>query len=103
MKLLILSVLVLVATIHVTAGFRIFNPWWNQPSNLCRNVTEDGSPQPENGAPWWWRFIPLPPCHHPASNSSGSANGTGHWDSHQGNNSWSNSWSSNDGNHNYTH
>nr|XP_019525012.2 uncharacterized protein LOC109397129 [Aedes albopictus] len=99
MKLLVLSALVLVATIHATSGFRIFNPWWpHQPSwhPPCRNVTDDGSQQSGDNVPWWWRFIPQPPpCRQPSSNSTDSADEPGHWDSHQGNNSWSDSWSNN--------
>ncbi|XP_062558316.1 uncharacterized protein LOC134223189 [Armigeres subalbatus] len=96
MKLVVLSLLVLVGTVHVTSG-RLFNPWWPQPAGLpCLNLSDEARPF---DGPWWLRFIPrfpLPPCPPPSSNSSDSAAGVnGTLDVHVGNNSLSGSFSSN--------
>uniref|UniRef100_T1DJ37 Putative salivary secreted peptide n=1 Tax=Psorophora albipes TaxID=869069 RepID=T1DJ37_9DIPT len=82
MKLLLISALVLIATVSVS-GFRIFNPWWAP--KPCPNNTA-----PAPGWPWWLPGRPCIPVEVPKppnseGNGTSSSNGT---DSGTGNNNW---------------
>uniref|UniRef100_T1E2N7 Putative salivary secreted peptide n=1 Tax=Psorophora albipes TaxID=869069 RepID=T1E2N7_9DIPT len=90
MKLLLISALVLFATVSVS-GFRIFNPWWAP--KPCPNNTA-----PAPGWPWWLPGRPCIPVEVPTPPSSEgngtSSNGT---DSGTGSNNWNANGNSTDG------
>uniref|UniRef100_T1D5F5 Putative salivary secreted peptide n=1 Tax=Psorophora albipes TaxID=869069 RepID=T1D5F5_9DIPT len=90
MKLLLISALVLIATVSVS-GYRFFDPWWAP--KPCPNNTA-----PAPGWPWWLPgrpCIPVEVSTPPSSGGNGtSSNGT---DSGSGSNNWNANGNSTDG------